>query len=113
MLLGGLFYFMILRPQQRRSASSRQLIEPPVDEGDETHHDRGHLRHVIVASTTRRARSTVEIAPGTQIRMVRAGHRPAGHEDEYDDEDGYEDDDEDDDVTDDEPDENAQGPSRA
>jgi preprotein translocase subunit YajC len=57
---------------------------------------------------------TVEIAPGTQIRMVRAGIARRITEDAYDDDDGYADDDEDDtDVSDDEPDENAQGPIRS
>ena len=66
-LMGLLFYFMLIRPQKRRSQAQRQLTEA-VEVGDE----------VIMAGglfgTVRAIEDdtiTVEIAPGTTVRMLR------------------------------------------
>jgi preprotein translocase subunit YajC len=95
-LIGGAFYFVLIRPQQRRAKAQQALLRS-VEVGDEVITTAG-VYGTIVDIDDETDVITLEIAPGTQIRMVRAG---IGRriEDEYD----YEDDDDD---TSDEP----QGP---
>jgi len=103
--LGLLFVFM--RNQQKR-VKQQQSNQQAAQVGEEILTTSG-IFGTIVDEDDDEGTVTVEIAPGTQIRMVRAGIARRITEDEYED-----DDDADDDAgqPDDEPDENAQGPIR-
>jgi preprotein translocase subunit YajC len=71
LLLGGLFYFMILRPQQRRQRAQQALVNA-VDVGDEIITTAG-IYGVITGVDDDEGTIRVEIAPGTEIRILRAG----------------------------------------
>ena len=71
LLLGGLFYFMILRPQQRRQRAQQALVSA-VDVGDEIITTAG-IYGVITGVDDDEGTLRVEIAPGTEIRILRAG----------------------------------------
>ncbi len=88
LLLGGLFYFMILRPQQRRTRAQQALINA-VEVGDEIITTAG-IYGTITEIDDDEGTLTVEIAPGTRIRLLRAGIRRRVTEDVYEDEDGDE-----------------------
>jgi preprotein translocase subunit YajC len=100
--------FLFMRNQQKR-VRQQQALQQSAEVGDEVLTTAG-IFGTIVDEDEDEGTVTVEIAPGTRIKMVRSGiARRLTEDDEYDD--GYEDDEEDDDVPDhDEPDENAQGP---
>ena len=98
-LIGGAFYFVLIRPQQKRAKAQQALVRS-VEVGDEVITTAG-VYGTIVDIDDETDVITLEIAPGTQIRMVRAG---IGRRITEDDE--YEDYDEDEDDTSDEP----QGP---
>ncbi len=69
LLMGGIFYFLLIRPQQRRARQQRQLIES-LRVGDEVMTAGGMfgtVRHIDPDSDT----VTLEISPGTRVRMVR------------------------------------------
>ena len=70
-LLLGVFYFLLIRPQQRRAKAQQALVRS-VDEGDEIVMTSG-IFGTIVEIDEDDDILTVEIAPGTQVRMVRAG----------------------------------------
>jgi preprotein translocase subunit YajC len=95
-----------MRNQQKR-VRQQQALQQSAEVGDEVLTTSG-IFGTIVDEDEDEGTVTVEIAPGTRIKMVRSGiARRLTEDDEYDE---YEDD-EDDDVPDhDEPDENAQGP---
>lgn len=99
LLLGGLFYFMILRPQQRRQRAQQALVNA-VDVGDEIITTAG-IYGVITGVDDEEGTIRVEIAPGTEIRLLRAGIGRRVTEDE-DVDDAYDDsvDDDGDDVDD-------------
>jgi preprotein translocase subunit YajC len=86
-LMGGVFYFLLIRPQQRRAKAQQALVRS-VDVGDEVVTTSGILGTILDVDEDEDI-LTVEIAPGTQIRMVRAGVARRLTEDdvEYDDED--------------------------
>ena len=71
LLMGGVFYFLLIRPQQRRARAQQTLLRS-VEVGDEIVTTAG-VFGTIVAIEDETDVVTVEIAPGTQIRMVRAG----------------------------------------
>jgi preprotein translocase subunit YajC len=71
LLMGGVFYFLLIRPQQRRARAQQTLLRS-VEVGDEIVTTAG-VFGTIVAIDDETDVVTVEIAPGTQIRMVRAG----------------------------------------
>jgi preprotein translocase subunit YajC len=95
--------FLFMRNQQRR-VRQQQALQQAAEVGDEVLTTAG-IFGTIVDEDEDEGTVTVEIAPGTRIRMVRSGIARRLTEDDvaYDDE-AY--DDEDDDGTD----ENAQGP---
>ena len=70
-LMGGVFYFLLIRPQQRRARAQQALVNS-VDVGDEV-----MLTSGIFGSITEidddEGTVTVEIAPGTRVRMVKSG----------------------------------------
>jgi preprotein translocase subunit YajC len=97
--------FLFMRNQQKR-VRQQQALQQSAEVGDEVLTTSG-IFGTIVDEDEDEGTVTVEIAPGTRIKMVRSGiARRLTEDDEYEE---YEDDD--DDVPDhDEPDENAQGP---
>jgi preprotein translocase subunit YajC len=103
-----------MRNQQKR-VRQQQAVQQAAEVGDEVLTTSG-IFGTIVDEDEEEGTVTLEIAPGTVIRMVRSGiARRLTEDDAY--EDAYEEDDdvdEDDDVSGrDEPDENAQGPIRS
>lgn len=90
-LLLGVFYFLLIRPQQRRAKEQQALIRS-VEEGDEIVMTSGIIG-TIVAIDEDDDTLTVEIAPGTQVRILRAGvgRRLTADDEDYDDEDYDED----------------------
>ncbi|MGH2629214.1 MAG: preprotein translocase subunit YajC [Actinomycetota bacterium] len=71
LVMGGIFYFLLIRPQQRRAKAQRALLQS-VDVGDEIVTTAGVYGTVTGIDDVDDV-ITVEIAPGTRIRMVRAG----------------------------------------
>ena len=108
-LLLGVFYFLLIRPQQRRAKEQQALIRS-VEEGDEIVMTSGIIG-TIVAIDDEDDTLTVEIAPGTQVRILRAGvgRLLTAEDEDYDDEDYDEDEDGDEDGEHDASDE-QQGP---
>ena len=92
-LLLGVFYFLLIRPQQRRAKAQQALIRS-VEEGDEIVMTSGIIG-TIVAIDEDDDTLTVEIAPDTQVRILRAGvgRRLTADDEDYDDEDYDEDED--------------------
>jgi preprotein translocase subunit YajC len=68
-LMGVLFYFLLIRPQQRRARAQRDLISS-VEVGDEIM-TAGGILGTVTAIDDEDDVLTVEIAPGTRIRMVK------------------------------------------
>jgi preprotein translocase subunit YajC len=68
-LLGAVFYFMLIRPQQKRARAQAQLIAS-IEEGDEVM-TAGGLIGTVVEIDDESDIVTVEIAPGVHARMVR------------------------------------------
>jgi preprotein translocase subunit YajC len=104
-LIGGVFYFLLIRPQQRRAKQQQALVRS-AEVGDEIVTTGGIFGKIIDIDEDDDT-LTVEIAPGTNIRMVRGGIGRRISE-----EDAYEDDDEDEPAEDDAGDETGeqQGP---
>jgi preprotein translocase subunit YajC len=71
LLMGVIFYFLLIRPQQRRSKAQQALLRS-VEVGDEIVTTAG-VFGTITEIDDEDDVITVEIAPGTRIRMVRAG----------------------------------------
>ena len=92
-LLLGVFYFLLIRPQQRRAKEQQALIRS-VEEGDEIVMTSGIIG-TIVAIDEDDDTLTVKIAPGTQVRILRAGvgRLLTADDEDYDDEDYDEDED--------------------
>jgi preprotein translocase subunit YajC len=108
--LGLLFVFM--RNQQKR-LRNQQALQQSAEVGDEVLTTSG-MFGTIVEEDEEEGTVTVEIAPGTQVKMLRAGIARRIAEDDFDDEDV--DDEDDEEVAhhpDDGPDENAAGPIRS
>jgi preprotein translocase subunit YajC len=93
-LIGGVFYFIMVRPQQRRVKEQRALLGAL--EVDDEVMTSGGIFGTIVDIDDDEDVVTVEIAPGTNVRILRAGisRRVTADDDEDDDEDEEEDDDE-------------------
>jgi len=71
LLMGGIFYFLLIRPQQRRAKAQQALLRS-VEVGDDIVTTAGVFGTVTDIDDVDDV-VTVEIAPGTRIRMVRAG----------------------------------------
>lgn len=83
-LIGGAFYFVLIRPQQKRAKAQQALLRS-VEVGDEVITTAG-VYGTIVDIDDETDVITLEIAPGTQVRMVRAGiGRRITEDDEYED----------------------------
>ncbi len=83
-LIGGVFYFFLIRPQQRRARTQQALVNA-VQEGDEIM-TTGGIFGTITEIDDDEGTITVEIAPGTRIRMIKAGisRRLTEDDDAYD-----------------------------
>jgi preprotein translocase subunit YajC len=91
-LMGGVFYFLLIRPQQRRVKAQQALVNA-IEVGDDVMTS-GGIFGSIVAIDDDEGIVTVEIAPGTQVRMVKSGiARRLTEDDEYADEDEAEEED--------------------
>jgi preprotein translocase subunit YajC len=98
LLIGGAFYFVLIRPQQKRAKAQAALVRS-VEVGDEVVTTAGIYGTVTDIDDDTDV-ITLEIAPGTEIRMVRAGiGRRVTEDDEYEDYDEDADDDADEDET--------------
>ena len=71
LLMGVIFYFLLIRPQQRR-AKAQQQLQRDAEIGDEVVTTAGVFGTIIDIDEDDDI-VTLEIAPGTRIRMVRAG----------------------------------------
>jgi preprotein translocase subunit YajC len=69
-MLGGL-YFVLIRPQRARQRAQQALLRT-LEVGDEVM-TTGGIFGTIVAIDEEEGILTVEIAPGTQVRMLRQG----------------------------------------
>ena len=70
LMLGGL-YFVLIRPQRARQRAQAALLNT-LEEGDEVM-TTGGIFGTIIAIDEDEGILTVEIAPGTQVRMLRQG----------------------------------------
>jgi preprotein translocase subunit YajC len=86
-LMGGVFYFLLIRPQQRRVRAQQALVNA-VEVGDEIM-TTGGMFGTIVEIDDDEGTVLVEIAPGTRIRMVKSGisRRLTQDDDDYEPED--------------------------
>ena len=73
LVMGGIFYFLLIRPQQRRARAQRELLSS-VEVGDEVVTTAG-VFGLVTDIDDEDDIVTVEIAPGTRVRMLRVGHR--------------------------------------
>jgi preprotein translocase subunit YajC len=71
LLLGGVMYFLLIRPQQRR-ARAQQALLGSLQVGDEVLTTSGMLGTIVEVDEDE-GLLTVEIAPGTRVRMVKGG----------------------------------------
>jgi preprotein translocase subunit YajC len=68
LLMGGIFYFLLIRPQQRRTRAQRDLIES-LDVGDEVI-TVGGIFGTIRALDEEAV--TLEVSPGIEVRLVKS-----------------------------------------
>lgn len=92
-LMGGVLYFIMIRPQKRQRQAQQSLLNS-LEVGDEVI-TAGGIFGTIVDIDEDEDILTVEVAPGTNLRMIRAGVSRKLVEDEYD-EDEYDEDEDDD-----------------
>jgi preprotein translocase subunit YajC len=71
LVMGGIFYFLLIRPQQRRARAQRELLSS-VEVGDEVVTTAG-VFGLVTDIDDEDDIVTVEIAPGTRVRMLRSG----------------------------------------
>ena len=94
-LMGGVFYFLLIRPQQKRVRAQAALVNA-VEVGDEIM-TTGGIFGTVVEIDDDEGTVLVEIAPNTQIRMVKSGisRRLTEDDDDYEPEDEDQDQDQD------------------
>jgi preprotein translocase subunit YajC len=87
-LIGVVFYFMLIRPQQRRARAQRELIQS-VSVGDEVVTIGGIYGRVLELDDDA---IVLEVAPGTSLRFVRSAiaRRLVEQEDETEEEEDQE-----------------------
>jgi len=95
LLLGFVFYFLLIRPQQRRSRQQQAVIRS-IEVGDEVVTSGGIFGHIVEIDEDDGV-VTLEIADGVQIHILRAGISRKIEDDQYD---QYDDEDEEDDAAD-------------
>lgn len=69
LLMGAIFYFLLIRPQQRRTRAQRDLIQS-LDVGDEVITIGGVFGTIRALDEEA---VTLEVAPGIQVRLVKSG----------------------------------------
>ncbi len=80
-LIGLAMYFLMIRPQQRRAKQQRALLSE-IEEGDEIM-TTGGIFGTVTDIDEEADVLTVEIAPGTSVKMVRGGISRRITEDDY------------------------------
>jgi preprotein translocase subunit YajC len=85
------FYFLLIRPQRNRQRNQQALLSS-LEVGDEVM-TTGGIFGTIVEIDDEEGVVTVEIAPGTQVKMMRQGISQRFVEDQADDDDQYDDED--------------------
>jgi preprotein translocase subunit YajC len=87
LLMGGVFYFLLIRPQQKRVRAQQALVNA-VEVGDEIM-TTGGIFGTITEIDDDEGTVMIEIAPGTRIRMVKSGisRRLTEDDDDYEPED--------------------------
>jgi preprotein translocase subunit YajC len=80
-LMAGIFYFLLIRPQQKRSRAQKELANS-VEVGDEVMTTAG-IFGIVSDIDDDEGIVELEIAPGTRIRMVKQGISRRITEDEY------------------------------
>jgi len=93
-LMGGVLYFIMIRPQKRQRQAQASLLNS-LEVGDEVM-TAGGIFGTIIDIDEDEDVLTVEVAPGTNLRMIRAGVSRKLVEDEYDDDDDDNEDEDDD-----------------
>jgi preprotein translocase subunit YajC len=85
-LMGGIFYFLLIRPQRARQRQQQALMNA-LEVGDEVMTAGGIFGRVTAIDADEDI-VTVELAPGTQVRMLRRAiaQRLVDEEDDLDDE---------------------------
>ncbi len=85
-LMGGIFYFLLIRPQRARQRQQQALMSA-LEVGDEVMTAGGIFGRVTAIDADEDI-VTVELAPGTQVRMLRRAiaQRLVDEEDDLDDE---------------------------
>jgi preprotein translocase subunit YajC len=85
-LMGGVFYLLLIRPQQRRVKAQQALVNA-VEVGDEIMTTAG-IFGTVTEIDDDEGTVTVEIAPGTRVRMVKSGisRRLTEDDEEYEEE---------------------------
>jgi preprotein translocase subunit YajC len=85
-LMGGIFYLLLIRPQQRQRRAQRQLIET-LDVGDRVITMSGIFGTVRAVDDES---ITLEVSPGVEIEFVKGAvaRKLVFDEDEYEDQDG-------------------------
>jgi len=71
LLMGGVFYFLLIRPQQKRVRAQQALLSA-VEPGDEVITTAG-IYGVVTHLDEDEGTVEVEIAPNTRIRMLKSG----------------------------------------
>jgi preprotein translocase subunit YajC len=71
-LIGIVFYFLLIRPQQRKAREQRELLAA-VDVGDEIVTTSGLLGTIVEVDDDNPEVIIIEIADGIEVRMLRAG----------------------------------------
>lgn len=82
LLIGGLMYFMLIRPQKRRVADQRAMIDS-IEVGDEVL-TIGGIFGIVRAIDDELDEITLEVAPGVTIRVTRSAVARRVTEDEDD-----------------------------
>jgi preprotein translocase subunit YajC len=81
--MGGVFYFLLIRPQQRRARQQRELIQA-VDVGDEVITIGGMYG---IVRTVDESEVTLEVSDGIEVRFLKSAiARRLTDEDRYDEE---------------------------
>jgi preprotein translocase subunit YajC len=93
-LMGGVLYFIMIRPQKRQRQAQQALLNS-LEVGDEVM-TAGGIFGTIVDIDEDEDVLTVEVAPGMNLRMIRAGISRKLVEDDYEDDDAYDDEDDED-----------------
>ncbi len=71
LLMGGVFYFLLIRPQQKRVRAQQALLSA-VGVGDEVITTAG-IYGTVAEIDEDEGTVTIEIAPGTRVRMLKSG----------------------------------------